>query len=103
MVLKSTSFFNVAAGTVLDLANGDPAVKTLIVAHSSHGGDNQIWFLDRRNFDIADVSTSLNTVIPTRSMFIRFALNSLAGSQLNLIGTSFALKKLLSKYGKSTN
>jgi hypothetical protein len=60
MVLNCDSFFNVAAGTVLDLAGGHSANETPVIAYHSHGGDNQLWFLERRNFNTKDVSNILN-------------------------------------------
>jgi len=63
------SFFNVGSGTLLDLWGGEDKHETRVIAHSSHGGNNQIWFLERRSLDTADISTVLNDCQYTSDQF----------------------------------
>jgi hypothetical protein len=54
---------------LLDLWGGHAAHETRVMSHSSHGGDNQIWFLERRSLDTADISTVLNGCQYTSDQF----------------------------------
>jgi hypothetical protein len=68
-MLKCSSFFNVGSGTLLDLWCAPCKHERPVIVHSSHGGDNQIWFLERRSLDTADISTVLNDCQYTSDQF----------------------------------
>jgi hypothetical protein len=68
-MLKCSSFFNVGSGTLIDLWGGQDKHETRVMGHSSHGGDNQIWFLERRSLDTVDISTVLSDCKYTTDQF----------------------------------